>query len=364
MTLGRGDASHFAAGYGEARAKFLAAAAGRGAMLSAEILPDQRGVEGEVLAMDIARLGAPDAAAVLLLLSGTHGIEGYCGSGIQAALLRDDAFVAECVASGVALVLVHAVNPHGFSYGRRVNEDNVDLNRNFHDFSRPLPVNAAYAHIHRWLLPREWPPTRDAEAALAAFAARHGAAALQAAATAGQHEFPEGLFYGGTGPTWSNRALRAVLRRECARARRIGLIDLHTGLGPAGHGEKIFAARDDAETLARARRWWGPRVTSFYEGSSTSAALTGVLFEAVYDECPVAEYTGIALEFGTLPLAQMLDALRADAWVRSHPDASARLVAGTTRQLRAAFYIEEDGWKNAVARQARDTAREAIRGLR
>lgn len=362
--FGRGDAVHFAAGYGEARAKFLAAAAGRGAKLAAEVLPDRRGIEGEVLAMDVARLGAPDATAVLLVLSGTHGIEGYCGSGIQVALLRDDAFVAECEASGVALLLVHAVNPYGFSYGRRVNEDNVDLNRNFHDFARPLPRNTAYAAIHPWLLPPEWPPSREVEAALAAFAAQHGAAALQAATTAGQYEFPGGLFYGGTAPTWSNRALRAVLRRECAGARRIGLVDLHTGLGPAGHGEKIFAARDEAETLARARRWWGPRVTSFYDGSSASAALTGVLFEAVYDECPAAEYTGIALEFGTLPLPQMLDALRADAWVHGHPDAPARLVAGVARQIRAAFYIDEDGWKNAVARQGRDTVREAIRALR
>jgi hypothetical protein len=362
--LGRGDASHFAVGYGEARAKFLAAAAGRGARLAAEILPGHRGVEDEVLAMDIARLGDPDAAAVLLLLSGTHGIEGYCGSGIQAALLRDDAFMVECVASGVALLFVHAVNPYGFSHGRRCNEDNVDLNRNFHDFNRPLPVNAAYAEIHPWLLPPEWPPTRDVEAALAAFGARHGAAALQAAATAGQYAFADGLFYGGTAPAWSNRALRAVLRRECAGARRIGLIDLHTGLGPAGHGEKIFASRNDPATLERARRWWGPQVTSFYDGSSASAALTGVLFEAVYDECPAADYTGIALEFGTLPLAQMLEALRADGWVHNHPEAPARLVAATRQRMRAAFYVEEDGWKNAVASQARDAVREAIRGMR
>ncbi len=59
-----------------------------------------------------------------------------------------------------AVLFVHALNPHGFSYGRRVNEDNADFNRNFRDFATPPPVNAAYAEIHPLLLPPAWPPSR------------------------------------------------------------------------------------------------------------------------------------------------------------------------------------------------------------
>ena len=132
---------HFARSYADARAKFLPAARARDLALDSQELPDLRGVEGEVLAMDVAVLGERETESVLVLTSATHGIEGYCGSGAQVGLLHDEEFVRAVQAAGVAVLMVHAVNPHGFSYGRRVNEDNVDLNRNFHDFAAPLPVN-------------------------------------------------------------------------------------------------------------------------------------------------------------------------------------------------------------------------------
>src|SRR5262245_65158354 len=116
---------HFAASYADARAKFLAAGEARGLAVTSEVLPELRGVDGEELAMDVARLGSADAEALFVLTSATHGIEGYCGSGAQVGLLHDDAFVSGARAAGIGVLLVHAVNPHGFSYVRRVNEDNV-----------------------------------------------------------------------------------------------------------------------------------------------------------------------------------------------------------------------------------------------
>ena len=86
-------------------------------------------------------MGADDAQALLIVSSGCHGIEGYCGSGLQVALLRDGALRARARDAGVALLLVHAMNPWGFSHGRRVTFENVDLNRNFVDFGRSLPLN-------------------------------------------------------------------------------------------------------------------------------------------------------------------------------------------------------------------------------
>ena len=88
-----------------------------------------------------------------MLTSGTHGIEGYCGSGCQVGLLRDHAFLEAVRLARIAVLFVHAVNPHGFSHGRRVNEDNVDLNRNFRDFGKPLPQSPDYAEVHPLLLP-------------------------------------------------------------------------------------------------------------------------------------------------------------------------------------------------------------------
>ncbi len=208
---------------------------------------------------------------MLLLTSATHGVEGFCGSGCQVALLRDDAFVADARAASVRVVFLHALNPFGFSHLRRTNEDNVDLNRNFRDFTALPPPNQAYADVHGFIVPQTWPPSPANEARLAAYAATHGQRALQAAVSGGQCEFPDGLFYGGVRPAWSNRVLRDVLRAHGAGASALGWIDFHTGLGPRGHGEKIFAGRAVDADVARAKAWWGDDVTSFHDGSSTSA---------------------------------------------------------------------------------------------
>jgi len=354
---------HFAATYAEARDKFLAAARARGLAVTRHVHPVARGADGEELSIDVAVLGPDDATRVLVLTSGTHGAEGFCGSGCQVGFLHDDAFLADAAAAPVRVVFVHALNPYGFSHLRRTNEDNVDLNRNFRDFAMPLPPNRAYADVHGFMVPATWPPSAADDARLGAYVKAHGERALQQAVSSGQCEYPDGLFYGGVRPAWSNGVLRAVLREHAGHAAALGWIDFHTGLGPRGHGEKILAARADPADGARAKAWWGADVTSFHDGSSTSAALTGVNYNAAYDECPGAAYAGIALEYGTQSFAEVLGALRADQWLENHPDAPAAQRAAIKRALRDAFYVDAGDWKATVYAQALAAARAAFAGL-
>jgi hypothetical protein len=258
---------------------------------------------------------------------------------------------------------VHALNPHGFSWCRRVTHENVDLNRNWQDFSLPLPANPAYAEIAHLLVPPTWPPSAENEAALAAYAAEHGARGLQTAVTSGQYEHPEGLFFGGHNPTWSHQTLRHVLRQHGQRCRQLAWIDVHTGLGPSGHGERIFACRDDAAALARTRAWWGSEVTSTYDGSSASAPLTGLMWMSAYEECAQAEYTGIALEFGTVPTAEVITALRGDQWMENHPEAPDGERQAVKRRMRDAFYTDTVQWKQRIVEQGRAAALQAVAGL-
>ncbi|MDP3082723.1 MAG: M14 family metallopeptidase [Rubrivivax sp.] len=352
----------FAQSYAQAREKFIAAADGAGIDVHAHAHP-MLGRDGEVLAMDVARFGAADAQRLLLVSSGCHGVEGYCGSGVQVALLSDPAFHEQARAAGVAVLYIHALNPYGFSWWRRTTHENVDLNRNWHDFSQPLPHNAAYDELAHLIVPPTWPPSAQVEAAIAAYAADHGERGLQTAVSAGQYQHPEGLFYGGHNPTWSQQTLRHVLQEQGRQCERLAWIDLHTGLGPNGHGERIFAGRDDAQAIARARAWWGPEVTSIYDGSSASARLVGLMWLSVYEECPQAQYTGIALEYGTQPMREVIDALRADQWLENHPEADDEQRLAIKRRLRDAFYTDTDDWKRQVVEQGLDAAGQALRGL-
>lgn len=356
----------FSASYAQARGKFLAAAASAGLPVTSHVHP-RTGRDGEALAMDVVLDGAPDADKLLIVSSACHGVEGYCGSGVQVYALHDQEWRAKARAQGVAVLYLHALNPFGFSHVRRTTHENVDLNRNFQDFSKPLPVNEAYRTVHPLLLPERWPPDADNAAAIAAFIEKNGAGAFQAAVSRGQHEFPEGLFFGGTEPTWSNRTVRQVLRDSAQMARKIAWIDLHTGLGPSGVGERIFACKDDQAALARARQWWGGNgatpVTSIYDGSSTSAFLTGLMWMSVYQECPQAEYTGLAMEYGTLPFPEVTQALRAEHWLNIHPEASPALARQIKQQMMDAFYIDTDVWKDRIISQARQALLQAVDGL-
>ncbi len=356
----------FSATYAQARVRFLEAAARAGLAIESHVHP-LAGREGETLAMDVARDGPADAASVLIVSSACHGVEGHCGSGVQVFALHDQEWLTKARGASVAVVYIHALNPYGFSHGRRVTHENVDLNRNFQDFSQPLPVNESYREVHPLLLPEVWPPDAANQAATLAFIRERGETAWQAAITRGQHEFADGLFYGGVAPTWSNQTVRQVLRQHAGRAQRVAWIDLHTGLGPSGHGERIFACRDDAQALQRARTWWGgngaTHVTSIYDGSSSSAFLTGLMWTAMYQECPQAEYTGIAMEYGTQPVLQVMQALRAEHWLNIHRDAPAALAEAIRQQMLDAFYTDTEVWKGQIIAQARQSLFQAVDGL-
>jgi len=97
----------FSSTYAQARERFLDAARRRGLAVASHVHPHLRGAQDEELAIDVATLGPDKAASVLMLISGTHGAEGFCGSGCQVNLLRDDAFAAEAAHSGVRVVFLH-----------------------------------------------------------------------------------------------------------------------------------------------------------------------------------------------------------------------------------------------------------------
>ena len=356
----------FSSTYAQARTRFLAAARDAGLKVDSKVHP-RKGREAEDLAVDVALDGGADARNLLILSSACHGVEGFCGSAVQLASLLDHGWREYAAGKGVAVLYVHALNPHGFSHLRRVTHENVDLNRNFHDFSKPLPVNEAYRELHPLLLPDEWPPNDSNKAAIQEYIARNGEAAFKAAVSGGQYEFPTGLFFGGTAPTWSNLTLRELLRTHGQRAERIGWIDIHTGLGPSGVGERIYAGRDEQASIARAHAWWAGNgatpLTSIYDGSSTSAFLTGMMWSSIHDECPQAEYTGLALEYGTLSSEEIVEALRADHWLHLHPDAPATLASQIKQQVRDAFFTDTDAWKAQVLRQAREVLVQAVDGL-
>jgi Protein of unknown function (DUF2817) len=71
----------------------------------------------------------------------------------------------------------------------------------------------------------------------------------------------------------------------------------------------------------------------------------------------------MALEYGTVPVLEVMDALRADQWLELHSEADAAERQAIKRRMRDAFYTDTDAWKHAIVDQARATADQAVQGL-
>jgi len=88
-----------------------------------------------------------------------------------------------------------------------------------------------------------------------------------------------------------------------------------------------------------------------------------MLWNSALQECPQAQTTGIALEFGTIATLDVIDALRAEQWLENHPEAPPAQAREIKQQLRDAFYIDADDWKQQILAQGLDAARAAVAGL-
>jgi hypothetical protein len=354
---------YFSTDYREARGKFRDAAARTGAALATFVNPKVKGPKGEELATDVARLGPRDASRLLVTVSATHGAEGFCGSGAQIGSF--EAGLHRELPADTALVVVHAINPYGFAWIRRVTEDNVDLNRNYVNHAGALPTNPGYDELADAICPAEWEdaPLARARTRLEAYAKQHGPAALQFAVTAGQFTHADGVFFGGAAPTWSRETMLKILAEHAAGARRLALIDFHTGLGPWGYGEPIVTHGNGSPALARARQWYGDRITSTSLGDSTSADVRGDMLTGVEHRYGGVEVTGLAVEYGTLPLNQVMDAVRADNWLHTRGKVDSAKGREIKAMVRDAFYGDKDDWKGMILEQALGHQRNALRGL-
>lgn len=352
----------FSLDYDQARHRFRTAAKDAGAHLAAYQHPEP-GAQGQGLTTDVAWLGPADAEQVLVTVSGTHGVEGFAGSACQLDWLQREEY--RRLPPGVAACLVHAINPYGFSWLRRVTHENVDLNRNWIDFDQPAPANDGYDILAQALCPESLSgrPGAQADLRLQAFIAERGMAAMAQAVSGGQYRHPDGLFYGGLAPTWSRHTLTRIFNDHLARARSIGVIDFHTGLGPVGYGELMISEPANSPSAERARRRHGGLVIPIGAQASASAALAGDWLAMAPRLAPQAEVTAVAIEFGTVAPLDVLAALRADNWLHAKGDPKGPEAAAIKAQIRDAFYVPTDLWRGMMLGQALVAQRQAASGL-
>jgi hypothetical protein len=331
--------------YAAARDCFLSLARPLALNIESHVHPLQ-GPDGEI-AMDIATFGKADASNVLVMTSGTHGVEGYCGSFIQCEFLHRG--LLENLPEDFCLVMIHGVNPYGFAWQRRVNEDNIDLNRNFIDHDHGARKNTGYVELSALLEPKIWDDASTAAMwqQIFAIANQHddepGWQAM--AITSGQTDYPNGVFYAGQGPAWSNLRIREFVTR--LKGKHVAWLDIHTALGAYGEAECIVEYSPDSAPLKHAHKLWGDRVRNTKTNESLSADIAGSMGAGAHETLG-DDLVFCGLEYGTVKSKQVLEAVIADQWLHRYGDLASAQGQAIKQQMMDAFYPDDPNWRASV----------------
>ena len=300
-----------------------------------------------------------------MLQSGTHGVEGLCGSGCQLGWIRTR---AQARPAEVCVLVVHAINPYGFAWEQRETAEGVDLNRNFIDHDAPRPANPGYeALADAFGCPQlEGPLREQADSVIAAYEAEHGEHGLVAALAMGQYTHPGGLYFGGHALTEAGQTFGTIVAEHVAGARRVGVIDLHSGLGPYGEGLIITLDQPGSAELSRVRQWYGEDVYApFDDPDSLVPEVRGHLIGASARMLAQAEVTAIALEFGTFSTDNDTRVYRAMRWLMAQERGSvdAKKDAEIRADFRQHFYPEDATWRRSIWDRAQQVIEQALVGL-
>lgn len=353
----------FPENYIESRTRFRNAASEIGAdqfsfPLHIESMPD--------LTIDVAitgEIGQP----TIVISSGLHGVEGHFGAAVQLAWL---AARKQLPVRG-RFVLIHALNPFGYATGRRVNEDNIDLNRNFLNVDQETLAGRAgvprsdYARFDALLNPA-YPPRHVDGFYIKAlwYLVREGKKRLQSAIVTGQYEFERGLFYGGIRRSGTTQILQDQIRSWVGDANEVCHLDFHTGLGRGGGCQLLVDTLPGSiDHLWYEKTFGVSNVVSTHPVDSHAYQAQGAMGGWLTQQFDDRSYRFLTAEFGTYSALAVLSALREEnqAFHYSEQDSAVRLRA--RQRLERSFCPASLRWRNLVLKRALKLIEQATRAL-
>ena len=344
----------FSTSYSDARSRFVRAVENKGGR-HFSIPISARGPQDEALSVDVGWFGSERPKRVLLHASGLHGIEGYAGSAIQLDRIENDTFTLN---AHDAIIFVHVLNPFGMAWHRRVNENNVDLNRNFLPAGRPYRGASDGYHAMTGILNPTSPPGFDFFMLRAASKiAQHGFNTLKQAITEGQYSFEKGLFFGGRQLEEGPRKYVQWLENNLGSAEHIFAIDVHTGLGKKGVDTllvDLVAADPNFQSL---KSRFGKRISSWDADQSVAYKIHGGHPSMVPRVLPGTQVEFLTQEFGTIAPLKVLHALREEN--RWHHYGDATLDHPSKQRLLDAFRPSEKRWKTSIIKRGASLFEEA-----
>lgn len=313
------------------------------------------------LSVDASWIGADDASQVVVFISGTHGVEGYCGSAIQSFLLSSLEPQLLELPKDVALLFIHSLNPWGMQWARRCDQQGVDLNRNFIDFEHLPGPEVGYQRIldaitHDSAIERE----RE----LNHLSKELGQLRFDMLFSGGQYEHPWAPFYGGREASFSSLVIDQVIAHWALSERCLTVIDLHTGLGPWGYGELISDHPLGSQGNLFAEKRFGAAVAQTALGESFSVPKQGLL-DYRWHQLMQKQGCFLTLEFGTYGTKPLFDVLLGEhLFWRDHAHESDELKYLQWRKAMLNHFCPDDKyWRQLVLLRSWQVLATAIDGV-
>jgi predicted deacylase len=352
--------------YDECRARFRRSATVAGVPVESHPIA-ARGPDGQQLAIDVVVIGSTRPDRGLVVLSGVHGVEGFVSSALQCDLI--ERLDPTTLPDGMSIVVVHAVNPWGMAWGRRQNESNVDLNRNWGRDDGEPQHNDPYDEVHALACPDTdgLPTIEQLFASAAPMVEEHGVDWVRDAITLGQYRHADGLHFGGDRTEESNRVLEAVVDRHLMGVRRAFVLDLHTGHGPRAAITCLSDAPPGSDQDRFLRATFGDDAVEATADNpdATTGMKTAQIGNGIKRRIAPAEAYSTSLEFGTASDDEQLVATYHEQWVHRHGDLAHPDHAAARWAYRCCFTPDDPEWESAslaAGSEALDRAVAAVAG--
>lgn len=339
--------NYFAKNYTEARQKFCEFAE----ILNAKCTHFKhplKGKNGEDLYCDVAAIGEKNASLTIFTTSGIHGVEGYIGSAVQSRWLQKD-IIKKALDNKISFVHIHALNPWGFSYDRRTNENGIDVNRNFISNFKDLPKNKGYDKYAKRIVP---PKYEDIQKLFCPELPK-----MIKAATPGQYAHATGLYYGGKTSTWSNKIFHEILKKHDNQTSKAIFLDIHSGLGELGQMLAIPLSQE-SKTLYL-KDWQIPLNKTDIKNN----IISGDALLAFEQKFKLRTCFNASIEFGTRSAEDIVLALCGDHWFYAQNPKPMEMEKIIQMKMKDTFYPQgknQKTFENAVINQAPELIKNII----
>lgn len=332
---------YFSNTYLGARTKFRKIVESKGGKLKS-IDVDGEGADKEDLTIDIGYFGKDNPEYLFVHTSGVHGVEGFPGSAIQCNIIDNH---LPDLPNNCGICFVHFVNPYGGSYYRRYNGNNVDLNRNFRNVFTNNDVSEVYNDLNEYLNPQQesfwWKGSFLLGAIVPSF--KYSRDQLKQAIAGGQNAHPTGLFYIGNEMEPELEKLLLYLRINFQGAKRVTVLDVHTGLGDFGY-DSLLVEDDEDDTFKNSL---GDHLQTPEDENYVAYETIGTLGYGIKHSYPESEVFCVTQEFGTYMGESVLHCLRKENYY--HTRRNVRDINHESKQkLFRIFNPLDDNWQYTV----------------